>query len=232
MLKKIVFGLLTALLALSLVGCGGGDDKKGSDDSAKKAAVPEYSADKAVLAYAELSALGLSENSVATGLSEKDLKTIEDNWDEMMFDSFKKFPLSDESAKEMSIKFYGRMASDMEISATLKKDDPEHPVVELKAKPIDQKAAAKFATESEDIQAIGYALNELQAQGITEDDLRANEEFQSKLVEVLESYVNQIPLKDEMTLEVTCEMLKGEDGKMYWAPVDTMEVTKFVMGQL
>lgn len=236
MVRKIVFGALTLLLALCLVGCGGkkdagGDAKK--DDAAQKTevATPEFSADKAILGYAELYALGMSDNTKATGLSEQDAKKIVDEWDEQVFGAFKKFPVSDESAEKLTAIYYARLATDMEISAKVKKEDAEHPVVELMAKPINQEEAAKFATESEDIQAIALALNELHENGVTDEDLKGSEEFQQAVVGVIESYINNIPLHEAKTLDVTCQLAEGSDGKVYWAPEDSVALAKFVTGQ-
>ena len=74
MIKKIIFGLLMALLALNLIGCGG--DSSGSSEKKTETAKPEFSADKAILGYAQIYAYGVADDDAAkaTGLSTKEIE--------------------------------------------------------------------------------------------------------------------------------------------------------------
>ena len=239
MLKKILFGALTLLLALSLVGCGGnkdaaGDAKKDEAPKAEEAAkAPEGSPDKAVLAYAQLYAYGIIEddNMKAAGMTDKDVEQVQDQVIAPLVEAFKEYPLSDESVAEMTAQYIAKLHTAMEIKSTVKKDDKTNPVVELSATTINQEAAEKVAESNPDLVALGTAYGELQAQGLTEKDLKESPEFQAFALESINKFIDEFPLNPESTLEVTCEVAEGSDGKMYWAPKDPQAIAKFVSGQ-
>ncbi|MBR3051300.1 MAG: hypothetical protein IKN16_01550 [Selenomonadaceae bacterium] len=239
MLRKVLFGALTLMLALCLVGCGGkkdaagGDAKKEEPKAAETVKAPEGSADKAVLAYAQLYAYGVieDENQAAAGMTEKDIEQVQDQVLSPIVDAFKQYPLSDESVAEMTGKYVGKLHTAMDMKATIKKDDATNPVVELTATTINQEGAAKVAETNEDLVALGVAYGELQAQGLTEAQLKESPEFQQFALESIDKYINEFPLNPESSLEVTCQAVEGSDGKMYWAPKDPQAVAKFVTGQ-
>lgn len=237
MVRKIVFGALTLLLALCLVGCGG---KK--EDTAKKDEAPakteeaqkvEGTADKAVLAYAQLYAYGVveDENLAAAGLTEKDIEAVQDQVLSPIVEAFKQYPLSDESVAEMTGQYVGKLHAAMDMSATVKNDDASNPVVELHDTTINQAGAAQVAENNTDLVALGTAYGELQAQGLTAEQLKESAEFQQFALESIDKFINEFPLNAEQTLEVTCEVVEGSDGKMHWAPKDPAAIAKFVNGQ-
>ena len=237
MIRKVLFGALTLLLALCLVGCGG---KK--EDTAKKDEAPpkaeetvavEGAPDKAVLAYAQLYAYGVieDENQAAAGMTEKDIEAVQDQVIAPIVDAFKEYPLSDESVAEMTGRYVAKLHAGMDMKATVKKDDKENPVVELTATTINQEGAAKVAEGNQDLIALGTAYGELQAQGLTEEQLKESAEFQQFALDSIDKFIDEFPLNAEQTLEVTCEAVKGSDGKMYWAPKDPGAIAKFVTGQ-
>ena len=235
MLRKVLFGALTLLLALCLVGCGGNKNDAKKDDAAQKTEVkvPEGAPDKAVLAYAQLYAYGVieDENQAAAGMTEKDIEKVQDQVLAPIVDAFKQYPLSDESVAEMTGQYVGKLHMAMDMKATVKKDDPTNPVVELTATTINQEGAAKVAETNEDLVALGAAYGELQAQGLTEAQLKESAEFQQFALESIDKFINEFPLNPETSIEVTCEAVEGSDGKMYWAPKNPEEVAKFVTGQ-
>lgn len=241
MLKKLLVGCLTLLFALTLVGCGGGNDKSADKPADKTAAstekkadanTPAVSADKAVLAYAELAALGMSDNSAATGLLKNQLNEVVAQWDKNVFGMFNSmFPLSDDSLTELNAEFYAHLSTEMEIQTKIKKDDKEHPVVELTAKSLSLAAVENFTANNENVQGILLGLKELRESGMTDEQLKANKELQAKLVELLKEYINSFPVNEKKSIDITCEMVKGDDGKMYWAPKDVNEVVNFVIGK-
>ena len=232
MLKKILFGALTVLFALSVIGCGGGDKK--DDGAAKKEEIKvEGTADKAVLAYAQLYAYGVieDENQAAAGMTEADIEKVQEQVIQPLVDAFKQYPLSEESVATMTAQYIEKLHTAMDIKATVKTEDKEHPVVELKATTIDQAGAAKVAETNTDLVALGTAYGELQAQGLTSEQLMESPEFQQFALESIDKFINEFPLNPEATLEVTCKAVEGSDGKMYWAPQDPEAVAKFVTGQ-
>ena len=237
MLRKVLFGALTLLLALSLVGCGGNKDAGKKDEAPQKAEetvkAPEAGADKAVLAYAQLYAYGVieDENQAAAGMTEKDIEAVQDQVLSPIVEAFKQYPLSDESVAEMTGRYVGKLHAGMDMKTTVKKDDPTNPVVELTATTINQEGAAKVAETNEDLVALGTAYGELQAQGLTEAQLKESAEFQQFALESIDKFIDEFPLNPESSIEVTCEAVEGSDGKLYWAPKNPEEVAKFVTGQ-
>ncbi|MBQ6298178.1 MAG: hypothetical protein IJK81_10945 [Selenomonadaceae bacterium] len=237
MVKRVLFGALTLLLAFCLVGCGGKKDAAGGDakkDEAKtEATMPEGSPDKAVLAYAQLYAYGIieDENMKAAGMTDKDIEAVQDQVLSPIVDAFKQYPLSDESVAEMTGQYVAKLHAGMDIKATVKKEDPTNPVVELTATTLNQEGAAKVAENNADLVALGTAYGELQAQGLTEEQLKASPEFQQFALESINKFIDEFPLNPESKIEVICEAVQGSDGKMYWAPKNPEEVAKFVTGQ-
>lgn len=230
MVKKIVFGALTLLLAICMVGCGGKKDGNDAKNDAAKTEVPAYSADKAVLAYAQLFAYGVieDENQQAAGMTEDDIKEVQNQIIAPLVEYFKEYPLSDESVAEMTGRYIGKLHAAMNMTATVKKDDATNPVVELTATTINQEGADKVAESNEDLIALDIAYGELQAQGLTEEQLKASPEFQQFALESIEKFINELPLNPESKIEVTCEAVTGADGKLYWAPKNLEEISKFV----
>ena len=235
MFRKILFGALTLLLALSLVGCGGKKDAAKTDAPAEQKAevAVEGTPDKAVLAYAQLYAYGVieDENQKAAGMTQADIDKVQEQVVAPLVQAFSQYPLSDESVATMTAQYIEKLHMAMDMKATVKTEDKEHPVVELKATTINQEGAAKIAETNEDLVALGTAYGELQAQGLTEEDLKTSSDFQQFALESIDKYINEFPLNEEATLEVTCEAVEGSDGKMYWAPQDPVAVAKFVTGQ-
>ena len=235
MLKKILFGALTVLLALSLVGCGGKKDAAKTDAPAEQKAevAVEGAPDKAILAYAQLYAYGVieDENQAAAGLTDADIDKVQDQVLMPIVDAFKMYPLSDESVAEMTGKYVEKLHVAMDMKATVKTEDKEHPVVELSATTINQEGAAKVAAENADLVALGNAYSELKANGLTDEDLKASADFQQFAIESIDNYINEFPLNETATLEVTCDAVKGSDDKMHWAPQNPEAVAKFVTGQ-
>lgn len=238
MWRKVLFGALTLLLALCLVGCGGkkdagGDAKKDDVKTETAAQMPEGSPDKAVLAYAQLYAYGIieDENQAAAGMTEKDIEAVQEQVLSPIVNAFKEYPLSDESVAEMTGQYVSKLHTAMDMKATVKKDDKTNPVVELSATTINQAGATKVAETNEDLVALGAAYGELQAQGLTEEQLKASPEFQQFALESINKFIDEFPLNPETAIEVTCKAVEGSDGKMYWAPEDPAAVAKFVTGQ-
>lgn len=230
MLRKILFGALTLLVALSLVGCGA---KKDANADKKEEVMVEGSADKAVLAYAQLYAHGMvdEDNQKSTSLTQADIDKAHEQVVAPLVESFKEYPLSEASVKSITGQYLDKLHMAMDIKATVKTEDKEHPVVELTATTINKEGAVKVAEENADLGALATAFGELKAQGLTDDQLKESEEFQQFALESIDNFINEFPLNETATLEVTCEAVKGSDGKMYWKPQDEQALAKFVTGQ-
>ena len=236
MLRKILFGALTLLLAFCLVGCGkkdaaGGDAKK--EEPKAETVMPEGTPDKAVLAYAQLYAYGIieDENMKAAGMTDKDVEEVQNQVIAPLIEAFKQYPLNDESVAKMTAEYVAKLHKEMNIKTIVKKEDKTNPVVELTATTLNQEEAAKVAETNEDLVALGTAYGELQAQGLTEEQLKASPEFQEFALEAINEFIDDFPFNPESKIEVTCEAVQGSDGKMYWAPKNPEEVAKFVTGQ-
>ena len=61
--------------------------------------------------------------------------------------------------------------------------------------------------------------------------LKENADVQKLAVSAIEKYIDNIPLQSEKTLDVTCEAVKGSDGKFRWAPKDLKVFKDFIRGQ-
>lgn len=238
MLRKVLFGALTLLLALCLVGCGAKKDDAKKDDAAapkaeEKVEAPAGAPDKAVLAYAQLYAYGVieDENMKAAGMTDKDVEEVQEQVIKPIVEAFQQYPLSDESVAEMTGQYVAKLHNAMAIKTTVKKEDATNPVVELKATTINQAGADEVAKNNEDLVTLGAAYGELQAQGLTEAQLKESPDFQAFALEAINKFIDEFPLNPESSIEVTCEAVKGSDGKMYWAPKNPEEVAKFVTGQ-
>lgn len=217
--KKMLRAVLTmvALLAvLSLAGCG--------------AEKPKDSADKAVQGWAEMYAYGVSDNESATGMTKAQSEQISEKVIGDTLKAFSMYPLSQENVEVMTTEYINKLQAAMEIKTKIKKDDSEHPVVEVSASVIDHQGAEKLAQTNEDLLALGVALGQLRAQGFTDEQLKANAEFQDAAMECISNYVDEIPLKATQTFEVKCSVAKGDDGKMYWAPEDPQALMNFITG--
>ena len=239
MFKKLMFGALTLLLALTLVGCGGKKDEAKTDakpaeqtETAKpEVAKPEFAADKAILAYAQLFAYGVPEDEKAAGMTEADMKPIQEKTIGALLQAFSMFPLSDENVQTATAAYVEKLHNGMEIKATVIKDDPAQPIVELSLEPLDAEGAMKVSQTHEDVQALASALEQLHNEGITDDQLKQNPEFQAAVLEVIDNFTNEYPLKPRVSKEFACKVVQGSDGKNYWAPEDPEALAKFVVGQ-
>ena len=219
MLKKI---FLTALLAATilLTACGG-------EKSTAQTPTPEFGADKAILAYAQLYACAMPDDFKAAGFTEK----FVDDARQKMFAAFKGWPLSEQTLQAVAKNFAESLKARMNFKATLKINDAAYPKVELTCKPADFANAFANMSEDADLLILRREWGELQARGLKDNAIAKDAAFQKLAVDSLSKYLSNFPLKPVSTLEVTCKVAVGEDGKFYWAPEDVQSIAKFVTGQ-
>jgi len=74
-------------------------------------------------------------------------------------------------------------------------------------------------------------VGQLKADGVTDEQLKANADVQKLAVTALTKYVDAIPLQGEKTFDVVCKEIKGSDGKTRWTPEDEDALVKFITGQ-
>ncbi|MBQ3853965.1 MAG: DUF5105 domain-containing protein [Anaerovibrio sp.] len=216
MLKKLLLSVVALLAVFAIAGCGA--DK------------PKDSADKAILGYSEIMAYGVSDSMAATGMTKKQEEEIQEAVIGDLLKAFAQFPLNDANVQTVTTSYITKMKAAMQIKTEITKDDAEYPVVKVTANVIDQAGAANLANTNADIQALGVVLGALQANGYTVEQFKQDPDFQKATIECIENYINEFPLKMGQTYECKCEIVKGDDGKTYWAPVDVDGLKKFVNG--
>ena len=214
MLRKVFFGMLTLLLALSLVGCDGGD--KPVEPANNKVA-----ADKMVLTYAELLATGESANDV--GLSDEEKSELV-NFAAQNVIKFcgDPMPVSEKSGQTIGNKIHELSKKNMKFTVTLKNDDPEHPVVELKTTPWTSSGTESKTDYSKKWIDMNVKLHE---GGATAEQIRENSEFQDLTIKALTESFDTIVFNTEKTLDITCNEVNG-----HWAPENVADLYNFLMG--
>ncbi|MBR4903661.1 MAG: hypothetical protein IKZ53_03245 [Selenomonadaceae bacterium] len=217
MLRKILICAMM-LAALLVTGCGE-EEILGSPD-------------KAILTYAEIFMTGESEHLSAAGFTEDYQENIRKQMIEAFSESFKDIaPLNAESTAAVATKFYSRFKGEIKFQATIKKADEKNPVVEFVTTPPDQVAANRAAVSNDELIALIGMVGQLKADGATDEQLKENADVQKLAVSAIEKYIDNIPLQSEKTLDVTCEAVKGSDGKFRWAPKDLKVFKDFIRGQ-
>ena len=142
---------------------------------------------------------------------------------------FQSFMLSQDNAMEITDYYIADRKANMTLKAKVKKDDDKNPVVELTATPIDTRGAKQQMDKNEDLVAMGVYIGLAQQQGV---DVRTDATYQQGAVEILKAVIDEMPYDSEKTLDVTCELVKSDDGKaLYWAPKDPQVIRKFLDGE-
>lgn len=222
MSRKIFLALLT-ILVLCAGGCGV-DEKKNTS----AVTTPEFGADKAILAYAQLYAYGAPDDPKVAGLPEKFVADAQQTIFKR-FDDY--YPLDEKTLREVVKNFSATLKTRMEIKTSIKNSDAAHPVVELGAKIIDWPRALKDVDVDKNLILLRMTWGELQAQGFSDEQLRKDSQFQKLALESLSKYFGNLPLKTDAKIDVTCKISVGEDGKFYWSPEKPDELAKFITGQ-
>ena len=171
MYGRIFVCTLIFAATLCIAACGG--DKQASN------------ADKAVLAYAELTTQGKSDNAAAAGITEADQSEIAKTIVNKFFAGIADIaPLSEQSAQAVTAAFYEKFKG-MKFTAAIKTNDANHPVVELKTTPMDYNGILQSAGRIDEWLALMGTVGQLKADGATDDQLKANKDFQTLAVTAL-----------------------------------------------
>lgn len=221
MLKRILLGALTILFALALVGCGGDEDKSTEKPATEK---KEVTADKAIITYAELLATGESAGAGDLGLTDAEKDALANSAAKYALELSGEFiPLSDESGQAIAAKLHELAKQNMKFTAIVKKDDTEHPVIELKTNPFAVGDENEEATS--DMQALVEMSIQHQEAGTTPEQLKENADFQALAVKAITGISNTSVFNTEKTFEVTCDKVNG-----HWAPANVEELYYFLSG--
>ena len=216
MLKKI---LLCAAFLTALMVSGCGEEKiLGSPD-------------KAVLAYAETFMTGESPEASAAGFSNEYTASIRNAAVKNFINTLEKIvPLSDETAQQLSQQYFDKLKGSVTFKATLKAEGAS-PVVELTATPIDYAAAARAAVNNDELMALLGMVGQLKADGVTNEQLKTNQDVQALAARAFGKYLADIPFQAEKTFEVSCSKVEEANGTVHWAPSEGKKLIDFLTGQ-
>lgn len=208
MLKKIL-SITTIFLSLCLV--------------TVDAATPKHSADKAVLAYAELYTYGTSENVEATGLPQVYADEIKKRMQNHLMITFKNYPLNPENFAAVQTKLVEKLHEVIKISSRLKVDDDQNPVVEITANHINQSVVDEITEHDGDFKTLDVMRH------ISEPlELATDGQFQSTAIKAFNALIDSLPTRDATTFDVTCKLIDDGNGNVYWMPQDMEALSKFV----
>ena len=207
MLKKIL-SITTIFLSLCLV--------------TVDAATPKYSADKAVLAYAELYAFGNTENIEATGMPKETSDKVKENVDKYSMLPFYNYPLNKENFAKVKTNLAEKIHEGIKISTRLKVDDPENPVVEVTANHINQNKIDELKSNN-----ANFVTLDIMKHISTPVELATDGKFQNVALSSLLGIIAELPFTESTTLEVTCKLIEYE-GNGYWMPQDLKALSGFV----
>lgn len=208
MFKRIINLTLTIFLSLCI--------------ATVDAATPEYGADEAVLAYAELYTFGTSEHVAATGLPEEYAEEIKKNMLLYLMSPFQNYPLNKENFETVQSKLLEKLHELIKISARLKVDDAEKPVVEITTNHFDQKAINKLKVQDSDFMTLDVMTQMSEPQVLIADS-----KFQGMALKSILNIIDNLPVAEPQISDVTCKLIEYE-GNFYWMPEDIKALSKFV----
>lgn len=224
MKEKILFSILSVLMIFCFTACGG-DNSQSSNDSGKT----KFSADKSVLAWAEMEAFGNSANVDATGMDKAQQEQLSNAVVKGTTELLTAFPVSEECLDKFAQEYFSKLPAKMNISTKIKKADDEHPVVEVTANVIDVSKVNEVASTSENLAQITLVMEQLHEKGVTDEQIKGDSEFQQELAATFVKYLDEMPMITK-TFDVTCKIAQGEDGNLYFVPEDSDALKKFLGG--
>ena len=217
MQKKFLFSIFSVLMIFCLTACGSEAEK------------PKFSADKSILGWAEMDAFGNSANVAATGMDKAQQEQLSNAVVKGTTELLTAFPVSDVCLDKFAKDYFSQLPAKMNISTKIKKDDAEHPVVEVTANVIDVSKVNDIASKSENLAQITLVMEQLHEKGVTDEQIKNDAEFQQELAATFVKYLDEMPLIQK-TYDVTCKIAQGEDGNLYYVPEDGDALKKFLGG--
>ena len=202
--KKILFSILSVLMIFCLTACG-------DENSSTSAEKTKFTADKSILAWAEMEAFGSSANADATGMDKAQQEQISDAVVKGTTELLTAFPVSEVCLEKFAQDYFSQLPAKMNISTKIKKADDEHPVVEVTANVIDVSKVNDIASKNENLAQITLVMEQLHEKGVTDEQIKADAEFQQELAATFVKYLDEMPLIQK-TFDVTCKIVQGEDG--------------------
>lgn len=181
-----------------------------------------------MLAYAQVYGYGSTAYAKETGIKQSEMSQIRIITFNKLRDSFKEFCLSDESLNKLTDVYLNKLENSMDITAKLKKADPNHPVITITAKVLDEAGFEKQATENPNIQAFAFAIIGMKNDGKTEADLKADATVQATAQDCIGKFIDELNFGSPMSIDITGMKIKGADDKTYWAPQDTDALYQFM----
>ena len=160
------------------------------------------------------------------GLTEDEIKKVQEQVIGGPMFAFANFSLSKENLESVVNQYTEKIKAKTNVKVTLKKDDAENPVVELAVSTINNDASTKAAEE--ELNILNKALEELKAQGLTDEQLVASAEYQAFALESLNKIIDAYVFNAESNLEVPCVAVDKAEGKKYWAPKDISAIENFI----
>lgn len=213
-MKKLVLALLALVLMVCVAGCG----------SEK----PKTSADQSILAFAELYAYGGTENAAKTGMTDADIKTVSDQFQQGMMQSFAGFGIPVSEQQELTNYYLDALQENMAIKTKIKTDSDKSPVVEVTITPLDTANFTKDMQTSPAIMQLGEAKGLFQAGGA---DPAQQQVYVDAVDQVMKELIDNMPMLATKTFEVKCKLAKDKDGKLFWNPEDVQALANNVAGK-
>ena len=188
----------------------------------------DFGAEKAVLAYAQVYGYGSTAYAKEAGIKQSEMSQIRIITFNKFRDSFKEFCLSDATLNKLTDVYLTKLENSMDITAKLKKSDPNHPIITITAKVLSESDFEKQATDDPNIQAFAFAIMGMKNDGKTEADLKADATVQATAQDCIGKFIDGLNFGSPMSIDITGMKIKGADGKTYWAPQETDALYQFM----
>ena len=237
MFKKFLAAMILAVTAFTFTACS--DDSDSGAEKATKSVESKVSSDKpkigpekAIEDFAMVQFYGTTGNdeeaAASTGMKPDEIdKYFKKVVKECADDLKEEYLLNDETATELAVYYLAKCADSSNLTVKLKKDDDVNPVVTVSFAPVDHDAIVKKMRSNAEFVDLMGTIEENRNDPKAKKDLENNAEYQAIILQGLEEEIfDEIPVKATKSVDMECEIAKGYDGKNYWMPIDTDELSK------